>query len=109
MYDKSVKDTGAFENMLERYSMSLLGGTIGGGLFYGVEKYKGFNKTRDKDLVTLINEGKAQELRNLVKGYVSKGILKSQELSILRMLQVILPGLVQIRMKNLRINRQVIE
>ena len=73
MYDKSVKDTGAFENMLERYSMSLLGGTIGGGLFYGVEKYKGFNKTRDKDLVTLINEGKAQELRNLVKGYVSKG------------------------------------
>lgn len=73
MYDKSVKDTGAFENMLERYSMSLLGGSIGGGLFYGVEKYKGFNKTRDKDLVDLINEGKAQELRNLVQGYVSKG------------------------------------
>ena len=59
--------------MLERYSMSLLGGTIGGGLFYGVEKYKGFNKTRDKDLVDLINDGRAQELRNIVKGYVSKG------------------------------------
>jgi hypothetical protein len=59
MYDKSVKDTGAFENMLERYSMSLLGGTIGGGLFYGVEKYKGFNKTRDKDLIDLINDGRA--------------------------------------------------
>lgn len=73
MYDKSVKDTGAFENMLERYSMSLLGGIIGGGLFYRVEKYKRFNKTRDKDLVDLINDGRAQELRNIVKGYVSKG------------------------------------
>lgn len=73
MYDKSVKDTGAFDNMLERYSMSLIGGAIGGGLFYGVEKYKGFNKTRDKDLVDLINDGRAQELRNIVKGYVSKG------------------------------------
>lgn len=73
LYDKSVKDTGAFENMLERYSMSLIGGAIGGGLFYGVEKYKGFNKTRDKDLVALINDGRAQELRNLVKSYVSKG------------------------------------
>jgi len=57
MYDKSVKDTGAFDNMLGRYSMSLIGGAIGGGLFYGVEKYKGFNKTRDKDLVDLINDG----------------------------------------------------
>lgn len=73
LYDKSVKDTGAFENMLERYSMSLIGGAVGGGLFYGVEKYKGFNKTRDKDLVALINDGRAQELRNLVKSYVSKG------------------------------------
>lgn len=73
MYDKSVKDTGAFDNMLERYSMSLIGGVIGGGLFYRVEKYKGFNKTRDKDLVDLINDGRAQELRNIVKGYVSKG------------------------------------
>lgn len=73
MYDKSVKDTGAFDNMLERYSMSLIGGAVGGGLFYGVEKYKGFNKTRDKDLVDLINDGRAQELRNIVKGYVSKG------------------------------------
>lgn len=81
MYDASVKDTGAFDNMLERYSMSLIGGAIGGGLFYGVEKYKGFNRTRDKDLVDLINEGKAQELRNLVKGYVSKGKAGSTKLS----------------------------
>lgn len=73
MYDKSVKDTGAFDNMLERYSMSLIGGAVGGGLFYGIEKYNGFNKIRDKDLVDLINDGRAQELRNIVKGYVSKG------------------------------------
>lgn len=73
VYDPSVKDTGAFDNMLERYSMSLIGGAIGGGLFYGVEKYKGFNKTRDKDLVDLINEGKSSELRSIIESYVSKG------------------------------------
>ena len=73
MYDKSVKDTGAFDNMLERYSMSLIGGAIGGGLFYGIEKYNGFNKTRDKDLVDLINEGKSSELRSMIESYVSKG------------------------------------
>ena len=53
--------------------MSMLGGAIGGGLFYGVEKYNGFNKTRDKDLVTLINEGKADELRKTVREFAQKG------------------------------------
>ena len=73
LYDKSVENSGAFENMLERYTMSMLGGAIGGGLFYGVEKYNGFNKTRDKDLVTLINEGKADELRKTVREFAQKG------------------------------------
>lgn len=81
LYDRSVKDTGAFDNMLERYSMSLIGGTLGGGLFYGVEKFKGYNKTRDKDLVDLINEGKADELRSMVKDYVSKGKAGNQKIS----------------------------
>ncbi len=73
MYDASVKNPIDYDTMLERYTMSLLGGAIGGGLFYGVEKYKGFNKTRDRDLVDLINDGKAQELRTLVEEYASKG------------------------------------
>ena len=73
LYDKSVENSGAFENMLERYTMSMLGGTIGGGLFYGVEKYNGYNKTRDKDLVTLINDGRADELRKIVREFAQKG------------------------------------
>mgnify|MGYP001784543402 FL=1 len=33
--DTGAKDVGAWDNMLERYGMSFLGGFLGGGIYYG--------------------------------------------------------------------------
>ena len=82
LYDKHIEDTGAFDNMLERYGMSLIGGAIGGGLFYGVEKFQGnYNKVQDKDLTDLINDGKADIVRKQVKEMAAKGQIASKTLS----------------------------
>ena len=39
-FNTTVSDVGAFDNWKERYAMSFLGGTLGGGLFYGVNIYQ---------------------------------------------------------------------
>ena len=78
----TTTDVGAFENMLDRYAMSFLGGSMGGGLFYGVEKFQNrFNKRQDRELVDLIRDGKANELRDLVVKYRQQGKVGSTELS----------------------------
>lgn len=33
-------DTDAFDNILKRYTMSLIGGAVGGGIFGGIESFK---------------------------------------------------------------------
>jgi len=38
-FDTATKDVGAWDNWQARYGMSFLGGTLGGGLFYGVNLY----------------------------------------------------------------------
>lgn len=82
LYDKHIEDTGAFDNMLERYGMSFIGGAMGGGLFYGVEKFQGnYNKVQDKDLTDLINDGKADIVRKQVKEMAAKGQIASKTLS----------------------------
>jgi hypothetical protein len=65
LYDKSIKGSVIdYDTALERYGMSFLGGTLGGGLFYGVEKFQNrFDKRQDRDLVKLIKDGRGNELR----------------------------------------------
>ena len=65
--DTSVKDVGAWDNILERYSMNFLGGALGGGIFYGKEVWdKGTFKIdkSDEELVTLIRNGHINELKD---------------------------------------------
>lgn len=53
-------DTDAFDHMLERYTMSLIGGAIGGGIFGGIESFK-------------VRGVKNNELNRELTYYVSKG------------------------------------
>ena len=62
----SQKDIGAWENMGDRYLMSLLGGAIGGGLFYGIDaikhpKTKADENSRDEFLY-FVRNGELQSL-----------------------------------------------
>ena len=46
----SQTDIGAWDNMRERYLMSLFGGAIGGGLFYGVDAIRNPKNTVDQNI-----------------------------------------------------------
>ena len=61
MYEASVKNPIDWETAVERYGMSFVGGAVGGGLFYGVEKYNGYDRHRDKDMLELIRDNKADK------------------------------------------------
>lgn len=68
--DTSTADVGAWDNALERYSMSFLGGALGGGIFYAKEAFNGASYKRDKsneELATLIRNGHIGELRDEVE------------------------------------------
>ena len=82
--DTSTADVGAWDNALERYSMSFLGGALGGGIFYAKEAFNGASYKRDKsneELVTLIRNGHIGELRDEVEKLRKKGKLGSTKLS----------------------------
>lgn len=82
--DTSTKDVGAWDNALERYSMSFLGGALGGGIFYAKEAFDGNSYKRDKsneELATLIRNGHVDELRDEVEKLRKKGKLGSTKLS----------------------------
>ena len=82
--DTSTKDVGAWDNALERYSMSFLGGALGGGIFYAKEAFNGNSYKRDKsneELATLIRNGHVDELRDEVEKLRKKGKLGSRKLS----------------------------
>lgn len=80
----SVKDIGAWDNALERYTMSFAGGALGGGIFYAKEAMQNpnmrANKT-DQEMAVLIRNGHAQELRNEIEKLRKKGKLGSTNLS----------------------------
>ena len=84
-FDTTAKDVGAWDNALERYSMSFIGGAIGGGIFYGKEalidgkSYK--QDIKNQELQTLIRNGHANELRSMVREMQGKGKLGSTKLS----------------------------
>ena len=82
--DTSTSDVGAWDNALERYSMSFLGGALGGGVFYAKEAFNGTSYKRDKsneELATLIRNGHIGELRDEVEKLRKKGKLGSTKLS----------------------------
>ena len=83
--DTTLKDIGAWDNALERYTMSFLGGAIGGGIFYGKEALiDGKSYKRDSknwEMATLIRNGHANELRAEVEKLKKEGKIASTTLS----------------------------
>ena len=82
--DTTVKDVGAFDNILARYGMSFLGGSLGGGLFYGVDLYQNgrFNiDTTQDELIYLIRNGRTNEVLKTLESWKRKGKLGSTSLS----------------------------
>lgn len=80
----SSKDVGAWDNALERYTMSFAGGAVGGGVFYAKEALDNPNmraNKHDQEMAVLIRNGHAQELRNEVEKLRKKGKLGSTNLS----------------------------
>ena len=84
-FDTATKDVGAWDNWQARYGMSFLGGTLGGGLFYGVDVYQNgkfqVDKTQD-ELIYLVRNGKTKEALKTLDEWRDKGKLGSTSLSI---------------------------
>lgn len=83
--DTTLKDVGAWDNVLERYTMSFLGGAIGGGIFYGKEALiDGKSYKRDKknwEMAALIRNGHGNELRAEIEKMKKQGKFASTKLS----------------------------
>lgn len=80
----SQTDYGAWEDMGERYAMSFLGGAAGGAMFGGVEAWNNNNKNiKDfqSDLITLIRQGKKNEVLKELTSLKEKGQLGDLNLS----------------------------
>lgn len=84
-FDTAVNNVGAFENWKERYGMSFLGGTLGGGLFYGVNVYQNGNfhidQTQD-ELIYLVRNGKTNDILKTLDKWRDQGKFGSTSLSI---------------------------
>lgn len=86
-YDKDLNDgEGGYdiEKLLKRYGLSMLGGTLGGGLFYGVEVVKGKNfhiNTKDADMLMLVRNDKAQDMIDEVEKQRKRGEYGSTTIS----------------------------
>lgn len=84
-FDTTLKDVGAWDNALERYTMSFLGGAIGGGIFYGKEALMdGKSYKRDSknwEMATLIRNGHANELRAEIEKLKKAGKIGNTTLS----------------------------
>lgn len=79
-----ITDVGAWENAKERYLMSLLGGVIGGGLFYGVDVVQrgSFKRDTTKDeLIYLVANNRTQEALKELDKWKAAGKFGSKTLS----------------------------
>ena len=81
----SQNDIGAWENMGDRYLMSLFGGMIGGGLFYGIDaiqhpKTKADSNSRDEFLY-FVRNGETRQLLEEGEKMYKKGEWGSKTLS----------------------------
>lgn len=80
----SQSDYGAWENALDRYMMSFLGGAAGGGLFYGVDAIQNRNRQTQEfqtDLIYLLRQGKKDEILAEINRLKKEGKLGSKTLS----------------------------
>lgn len=79
----STNDIGAWENAGERYLMSFLGGSLGGGIFYGVGMYNGQYPLHaaDEDLLYHIRNGKTKDYLQMIDDWEKQGKFGSTELS----------------------------
>ena len=80
----STKDIGAWDNAFDRYTMSFLGGAVGGGVFYTKEAFQNPNmraNKQDQEMAALIRNGHAKELRDQVEYLRKNGKLGSTNLS----------------------------
>ena len=79
-----IKDVGAWDNAFERYTMSALGGFMGGGIFYGVDAIQNKNITRDTsedDLIYLISNKKTSQILKELDNWKKEGKFGSKTLS----------------------------
>lgn len=72
------------KDLLTRYGMNFAGGFLGGGLFYGVEKFKSNNWKRDTSqdkLLYLLRNNKKSTVLHVLEEYKNSGKLGSTTLS----------------------------
>lgn len=82
--DTGAKDVGAWDNILERYGMSFLGGFLGGGIYYGkdvIQNGKFQIDTTQDDYIYLVRNGKTQQALDALDEAHKKGKLASTDLS----------------------------
>lgn len=81
----SQTEYGAWDNAFERYTMSLFGGMLGGGLFYGVDAYQRRNdpvsREGEDELIYLIRNHKKADLMRELDRLHKQGKLGSTTLS----------------------------
>lgn len=81
----TLEDVGAWENAVERYTMSFIGGAMGGGIFYGKEAFTNRGSVKqdikNQEMATLIRNGHVGELREAVYKMKKDGKLGSTKLS----------------------------
>lgn len=87
-YDPNLNGEGKggynIAQLLSRYGMSLVGGSLGGGMFYGVGVLQGKNFHINKDsgnMLYLTREGKAEDMINTIEQMRKKGQFGSTTIS----------------------------
>lgn len=75
----SQTDYGAWDNPLERYTMSFLGGAVGGAMFYGINGPS--NQKTEEEMIYLIRNNKTHKLLKELDKLHKKGKLASTTLS----------------------------
>ncbi len=87
-YDPNLNGEGKggynIAQLLSRYGMSLVGGTLGGGMFYGVGVLQGHNFHINRDsgnMLYLTRDGKAEDMVNMVEDMRQKGQFGSTTIS----------------------------
>ena len=87
-YDKELNDgKGGYDiaRLLAKYGMSFTGGTLGGGLFYGVNAIKSGTVHAPKnsqDMLYLVNQGKGKDIIDRIEQYRKRGAFGSTTISV---------------------------
>lgn len=92
-YDKELNDgKGGYDiaRLLAKYGMSFTGGTLGGGLFYGVNAIKSGTVHAPKnsqDMLYLVNQGKGKDIVDRIEQYRKRGAFGSTTISASKSIQ----------------------